>query len=162
MSYMSQFLKVRKIYFWLYLSPRELVINMIGDMIGELTGKIVGQRIIRRHHSGELKIERTLEMKGKILGTEVTFIATTRSWERAQGGMYSDGNGIMMTVKGEKVVLHGSGISIAGKGTSTTMRGVRYAQTTSPSLARLNNAALVFELEMMPDGTVHDTWWEWK
>jgi hypothetical protein len=138
------------------------VIDMIGDMIGELTGKVIGQRIKRRHHTGELKIERTLEMKGKILGMDVTFIATTRSWERPQGGMYTDGNGIMMTLKGEKVVLHGSGISVAGKGTGTTMRGVRYAQTTSPSLARLNNAALVFELEMMPDGTVHDKWWEWK
>jgi hypothetical protein len=52
---------------------------MIGEMIGELTGKVIGQRIKRRHHTGELKIERTLEMKGKILGTDVTFIATTRS-----------------------------------------------------------------------------------
>jgi hypothetical protein len=76
--------------------------------------------------------------------------------------MYTDGNGIVMTLKEEKVVLRGSGISVAGKGTGTTMRGVRYAQTTSPSLGRLNNAALVFELEMMPDGTVHDKWWEWK
>jgi len=57
---------------------------MIGDMIGELTGKVVGQRIIRRHHTGELKIERTIESKGKILGTDVTFIATIKSWERPQ------------------------------------------------------------------------------
>lgn len=135
---------------------------MIGDLIGELTGKIVGQRITRRHHSGEIKIEKTIESKGKVLGTEVTFLATIKSWERPQGGMYARGNGIMMTPKGEKVILHGSGISVAGKGTGTNMRGVRYAQTTAPSLSRLNNAALVFELEMMPDGTVHDKWWEWK
>ncbi len=135
---------------------------MIGDMIGELTGKIVGQRVIRRHHTGELKIERTIESKGKILGTDVTFIATTKSMERPQGGMFTDGNGIMMTLKGEKVILHGSGITIAGKGPGMTMRGIRYAQTTSPALARLNNAALVFELEMLPDGTIHDKWWEWK
>ena len=122
---MSQFLKVRKIYFWLYLSHRDLVINMIGDMIGELTGKIVGQRIIRRHHTGELKIERTIESKGKILGTDVTFIATIKSWERPQGGMFADGNGVMMTLKGEKVILHGTGISVAGKGTGINMRGVQ-------------------------------------
>ncbi len=135
---------------------------MIGDMIGELTGKVVGQRIVRRHHTGELKIERTIESKGKILGTDVTFIATTKSMERPQGGMFTDGNGIVMTLKGEKVILHGSGISITGTGPGMTMRGIRYAQTTSPTLARLNNAALVFELEMMPDGTIHDKWWEWK
>ena len=58
---------------------------MIGDMIGELTGKIVGQRIIRRHHTGELKIERTIESKGKILGTDVTFIATTNRWKDPRG-----------------------------------------------------------------------------
>jgi hypothetical protein len=135
---------------------------MIGDIIGELTGKVVGQRIIRRHHTGELKIERTIESKGKILGSEVTFIATIKSMERPHGGMYAAGDGVMMTLKGEKVILHGSGISIAGKGTGLNMRGARYAQTASPALSRLNNVALVFELEIMPDGTVHDTWWEWK
>ena len=67
-----------------------------------------------------------------------------------------------MTAKGEKVILHGSGISVAGKGPGVTMRGIRYAQTASASLARLNNVGMVFELEIMPDGTVHDKWWEWK
>ena len=134
---------------------------MIGDMIGELTGKIVGQRVIRRRY-GELKIERSMESKGKILGMDVTFIATVQLRERPQGGMYVEGNGIMMTMKGEKVILHGSGISIAEKGAGMSMRGVRYAQTTSPSLSRLNNVALVYEIETMSDGTIHDKWWEWK
>jgi hypothetical protein len=134
---------------------------MIGDMIGELTGKIVGQRVIRRHH-GELKIEKSMESKGKILGMDVTFIATVKFRERLQGGMYVEGNGIMMNMKGEKVILHGSGISIPGKGPGMSMRGVRYAQTTSPSFSRLNNVALVFEIETMPDGTSHEKMWEWK
>jgi hypothetical protein len=134
---------------------------MIGDMIGELSGKIVGQRIIRSHH-GVLKLERTIELKGKIYGTDVTFIATTRSWERPQGGMYTEGDGVMMTMKGEKVELHGSGIGIPGQGPGMNVRGVRYAQTASPSFSRLNNVAMVFELVIMPDGMVHDKWWEWK
>src|SRR5512137_3053529 len=103
---------------------------MIGDMIGELSGKIVGQRIIRRYN-GELKIEKSLESKGKVLGMDVTFYATVKFRERPQGGMYASGNGIMMTMKGEKVILHGSGISIEGKGAGMAMRGVRYAQTAS-------------------------------
>jgi hypothetical protein len=134
---------------------------MIGDMIGELTGKTVGQRVVRSHH-GELKIEKSMESKGKILGMDVTFHATVKFRERPQGGMYVHGNGIMTTPKGDKVVLHGSGISIAGKGPGMSMRGVRYAQTTSPSFSRLNNAALLFEIEVMPDGTQHDKMWEWK
>ena len=135
---------------------------MIGDMIGELTGKIVGQRIIRHHHMPDIKLERTQELKGKILGTDVTFLATIRSRERSQGGMYAEGDGVMMTTKGEKVILHGSGISVTMKGMGWSMRGIRYAQTTSPTLGRLNNVALLFEMEVMPDGTIHDKWWEWK
>lgn len=135
---------------------------MIGEMIGELTGKVAGQRIVRRHHSGELKMERTIESKGKVLGTEVTFIATIKSWERPHGGIYAIGDGVMTTPKGDKVILHGSGISVTGKEGGLNMRGARYAQTASPFLSRLNNAALVFELGIMPDGTVHDKWWEWK
>jgi hypothetical protein len=42
------------------------------------------------------------------------------------------------------------------------IRGIRYLQTTSPSLSRLNNVALVFEIEITPDGAVHDKMWEWK
>lgn len=134
---------------------------MIGDMIGELTGKVTGQRIVRCHGS-ELKIEKTMESKGKILGTEVTFLATTKAKERAQGGMYAEGNGVMMTMSGEKVILHGSAIGTMGKGGSMSMRGVRYAQTTAPALSRLNNVAILLEIEIMPDGTVRDKMWEWK
>jgi hypothetical protein len=134
---------------------------MIGDVVGELTGKIVGQRVIRCHN-GETKLERSIESKGKILGTDVTFIATMKLRERWQGGMEAEGNGIMMTAGGEKVLVHGSGITVPGKGAGMSQRGVRYAQTKAPSLTRLNNVALVFEIEVLPDGTVHDKMWEWK
>jgi hypothetical protein len=134
---------------------------MIGEMIGELTGKVTCQRIIRCH-SKELKLERTFESKGKVLGMDVTFIATTKSWERPQGGMFSDGNGVLMTMKGEKVILHGSGISVAMKGAAVSIRGVRYAQTTAPSFSRLNNVAIPFEIEIAADGMIKDKWWEWK
>ena len=94
-------------------------------MIGELTGKVAGPRIIHRHHPGELKVERTIESKGKIPGTEVTFIATIKSWERPHGGIYAGGDGVMMTMNGDTVMLQGSGISVAGKGAGLNMRGAR-------------------------------------
>jgi hypothetical protein len=118
---------------------------MIGEMIGELTGKFVGQRVIR-DHKGMLKIEKTMESKGKILGMDVTFVATINNMERPQGGMYSEGNGVLMTTKGEKVILHGSGVSSGGKGPNMSIRGARYAQTTSPAFSRLNNVALCSRL----------------
>ena len=138
-----------------------LAIDMIGEMIGELTGKVVGQRIVK-HHGGHMMIERTFEEKGKILGVDVTFLATTWSKERSQGGEFTKGHGILMTKNGEKVKLHGSGVSVQGKGPGRSLRGIRYAQTTAPSLSRLNNVALLFEIEVTPEGMMTDKWWEWK
>ncbi len=134
---------------------------MIGEMIGELTGKVVGTRILR-HYGGELKIERTIEAKGKILGEEVTFVATTWSKNRPEGGMFTKGDGVLMTKKGDMAMLHGTGISLPGKGPGWSIRGARYLQTKSPALSRLNNVALVFEIDIGPDGAYHDKWWEWK
>jgi hypothetical protein len=134
---------------------------MIGDMVSELTGKTVGQRIVS-HYGGPLKFERTLEAKGKMLGTEITLVGTFWSMERSQGGMFAKGHGVIMTKSGEKAELHGSGISIPGKGGVWSFRGVRYLQTTSAALSRLNNVALVYELDIAPDGTIHDRMWEWK
>ncbi|MDD1717821.1 MAG: hypothetical protein LUO88_01980 [Methanoregulaceae archaeon] len=137
------------------------MIDMIGEQVTELTGKRFGQRVVH-HHGRGLKIERTIEAKGKIFGEEVTFLATFWSKERPQGGMASMGNGILMTAKGEKGVVKGAGISVQPKGAGWSMRGARYVQTASPALARLNNAVLVFEMEIAPDGTFRDKWWEWK
>jgi hypothetical protein len=134
---------------------------MIGEMVGELTGRQTGVRL-PRHHGGEMKIERTMEAKGTMLGEEVMFISTTWSREKPQGGMYTKGHALMMTKKGEKVKLWGSGISIPRSGPGWSVRGVRYLQTTAPALAHLNNVALVFEIEVDEDGTYRDRMWEWK
>jgi hypothetical protein len=135
---------------------------MLGEMLGELTGKIIGTRIVAHHEGGKLRIERTMESKGKILGQEATLLATFWAKERPQGGMFSRGHGILMTKGGEKAVVRGAGISVPSKGPGWSMRGSRYAQTTSPALKRLNEVAIVFEIEISPDGTIRDRWWEWK
>jgi len=136
---------------------------MLGEMLGELTGKIVGQRIVSGYHmGGPLKIESTMETKGKILGQEATLIATFWRMERPQGGMFSKGHGVLMTKDGGKVMLRGAGVSVPSKGPGMSMRGTRYGQTTVPALKRLNDAAILFEIEITPDGTIKDKWWEWK
>ena len=55
--------------------------------------------------------------------------------ERPEGGMFTRGNGIMMTKKGEKAVLHGAGISPPGAGPGLSFRGARYLHTKSPALS---------------------------
>ncbi len=134
---------------------------MIGEMVGELTGRQISVRL-PQHHGGEMKIERTMEAKGRMLTEEVTFLSTTWSREKPQGGMYTKGHAIMMTKNGEKVKLWGSGISVPNEGYGWSIRGIRYLQTHASSLSRLNNVALVFEIEIGEDGTYRDRMWEWK
>lgn len=134
---------------------------MIGDMVGEMNGKVTGQRVVH-HYGGPLKLERTIEMKGKVLGSEVSFIATTWAVERPQGGMFVKGNGVFMAKNGEKAEARGSAVAMPTSAGGWSLRGARYIQTAAESLKRLNNVALVFEIEVSPDGTVHDRMWEWK
>jgi hypothetical protein len=134
---------------------------MIGEMVSDMTGKVTGQRIVH-HYGGPLKLERTIELKGKLLGSEVSFIATTWAVERPQGGMFMKGNGVFMTKNGEKAEARGSAIALPTKTGGWSLRGARYIQTSAESLKRLNTVALVFEIEVSPDGTVHDKMWEWK
>jgi hypothetical protein len=134
---------------------------MIGEMIGELTGKEIGLRLAH-HYGGDIKLERTIQAKGKVLGEEVTFIATTWARERPQGGMFTKGHGVMMMKNGEKAILQGSGVSIPKPGGGWSVRGARYLQTSAPVLSRLNNVAIVFEIEVSEDGTYHDKMWVWK
>jgi hypothetical protein len=87
---------------------------MIGEMIGEMMGKEVSCRVVK-HAGREPMLERTIMEKGKILGTDISFIATSWSKDRPQGGSFTSGHGIMTTSKGEKARLHGSGIISRGR-----------------------------------------------
>jgi hypothetical protein len=134
---------------------------MIGEMLGELAGKTIGQRLVH-HWGGPMKLERTIEAKGKILGTEVSFLATTWSVERRLGGTFVKGHGIMITMNGEKAEAMGSGVATPIKGGGWSVRGARYFQTSSAALRKLNDVAVLFEINVGPDGVYHDKMWEWK
>ncbi|RXE55723.1 hypothetical protein ABH15_05660 [Methanoculleus taiwanensis] len=67
-----------------------------------------------------------------------------------------------MTGSGGVAVLHDSGIRVPKDGSGWSVRGVRHLRTTSPVMSRLNDLPLAFEVEIDPDGTVHDRMWEWK
>ncbi len=74
----------------------------------------------------------------------------------------SIGHGMIMTEKGEKVMLKGEVITTSKAAPAGTLRGALYAQTSAPSLSRLNDMALVFEIERGADGSFKDKTWEWK
>ena len=124
-------------------------------MVVEERGKITGQRVL----SGG-KVETSFEAKGKILGVEETDMATYLSEVRADGTIYGEGQGIVMTKEG-MLTWKGTGVGwFTERGQS--FRGAVYYESTSQKFMRLNKVAAVFEYEVDQDGNTTGKSWEWK
>jgi hypothetical protein len=132
---------------------------MLGDMLGESTGK----RLVRRVLATEPpSAEISFEDSGKMLGTSTTGFGTYTSVVRADGSIYGEGQGVMMTQDGEMISWKGSGLGKFKDKGAVSYRGILYYRTASQKLARLNNAAGVFEYEVDAAGNTVTKIWEWK
>lgn len=132
-------------------------------MLGELLGETRGKRIVRRVLSvNPSKIEVSFEDAGKMLGVQVSGFGTYTSEVRADGSLAGAGSGLYLVAGGEVLSWEGSGIGKLGEGGAVSYRGILYYRTTSPKLAKLNNAAGVFEYEVDAKGKTHAKVWEWK
>jgi len=60
------------------------------------------------------------------------------------------------------IAWKGSGLGKFKERGAVSYRGILYFTTTSQKLARLNHVAGVFELEIDPEGKMHNKIWEWK
>jgi|SRR3972149_5414107 len=134
---------------------------MLGEMIGETQGKITGNRVLPSDGQAP-KVESSFQDSGKILGVEITNIGTYWSIVRG-GGLYGEGQGIIMTRDGEMAYWTGQGVGrFTGRGSASIWRGSLFYQTSSQKLAHLNSIAVVFEYEVDENGNTHDKLWEWK
>ena len=132
---------------------------MLGDVLGEFTGK----RLVRRVLSTEpLKVEVSIEDSGKLLGVSAKGFGTYTSAARADGSIYGEGQGGMITQDGELVSWKGTGLGKIGADGSLSYRGMLFYQTTSQKLARLNTVGGAFEYEVDPAGASQLKIWEWK
>jgi len=109
-----------------------------------------------------MTVEVSFESSGKLLGVESNEFATYQSVDRAEGAVFGEGNGAIVTADGELVSWKGSGIGKLKERGAVSYRGIVYLQTASQKLARLNNAAGVFEFEADGEGKTHSKTWEWK
>ena len=132
---------------------------MLGDLIGETSGKRVLRRVLS---SDPPKVEVSFEESGTMLGTPVTGFGTYSSVVRADGTIYGEGDGLMMTADGEGISWKGSGLGKLGPGGAVSYRGILYYRTPSQKLGRLNSVAAVFEYEVDPEGKTVTKVWEWK
>ena len=132
---------------------------MLGDLVGESKGK----RIVRRILSVEPPTaEVSFEAAGTMLGVAAKESVTYTSEVRADGSIFGDGYGLIITADGDQITWTGSGLGKFGAGGSVSYRGMIYYRTNSQKLARLNNACGAFEFETDADGNTSGKVWEWK
>jgi hypothetical protein len=132
-------------------------------MLGELIGELSGKRIVRRVLGTEPPtVEVSFEDGGKLAGAAVTGFGTYTSTVRADGSIIGHGEGAGFTQDGEMVSWKGSGLGKFKERGAVSYRGILYYHTPSQKLAKVNNVAGVFELEIDPEGKMQTKIWEWK
>ena len=132
-------------------------------MLGEQISETKGKRIVRRVLSTEPPtLEVSFEDSGTVLGVATTGLGTYTSVMRPDGSAYGEGQGLLMSQKGEVVSWKGSGLGKIGAGGALSYRGMLYFQTASQEFARLNGACGAFEYEVDPAGATVSKVWEWK
>lgn len=135
----------------------------LGEKVGEFRGKITGQRMLPPEGSRP-QFETSVEIRGTILGVASTLVATYGSVLRPDGRLYGEnpGQGVLMTGDGDTALFRGTGLGrCTGSGAAVSFRGAAYWETTSQRLARLNQAAHVFEWDVDENGEARLTLWEW-
>ena len=132
-------------------------------MLGEQIGETKGKRLVRRVTSvNPPTAEVSFEDTGHILGIPTTGIGSYTSVVQPDGSIFGHGQGLTMTQDGESFTWTGTGVGHFGPGGSVSYRGMLFLRTTSPKLARLNNACAPFEYEVDPAGSTVSKFWEWK
>ena len=132
-------------------------------MLGELLGETTGKRILRRVLSVDPpNVEVSFEEGGKMLGVNANGFGTYSSVVSNDGSIHGVGQGVIMTQDGDMISWKGSGVGKFKERGAVSYRGILYYRTNSQKLARLNNAAGVFEYEVDPEGKTQTKVWEWK
>lgn len=135
---------------------------MLGEKIGEHKGKITGRRVINVEGDRPV-LEMSVQVSGKLLGTDYDGTITYQAEGRNGGWMSGYGEGVLVMKDGEIVTFTGNGTGKrTGKGTGMSWRGCIFYETSSNKHQRLNGLACVFEHEVDDQGNVDDKVWEWK
>ena len=136
---------------------------MIGEKIGEYTGKITSMRVLPANAGGQMKVECSVTETGKLLGIDITDIATYWSINRPDNSSYGEGQGIITTKDGDHVAWTGTGLGKpTGHGMGMAWRASCYYQTTCAKLSRLNGIVGLVQFESDENGNTKSATWEWK
>ena len=134
---------------------------MLGEQIGESRGKR-GYRKVTSVEGGSFSVEVSFETAGKLLGVEAHEIGTYTSAPRADGSLYGEGQGVMLSADGGTATWKGAGVGKIQPTGAVSYRGAIFFSTAYAKWARLNSVAVLFEFEVDPQGDTHSKLWEWK
>ncbi|MEU8622582.1 hypothetical protein [Streptomyces sp. NPDC048623] len=134
---------------------------MLGDLIGEEQGEISGFRVLATD-GGHPVMEASFRASGTMLGAEITDMGTYESVLGADGTLFGEGQGVLMTRDGETVTWHGSGVGRFTESGGVSWRGALFWETASAKFTRLNGCAGVFEFETDANDKATAKVWEWK
>jgi hypothetical protein len=133
---------------------------MLGEAIAEGKGARTGRRVLATEP--QFCVEVSFEEASKLLGIDGLNIGTYTSSNKPGGSLYSQGEGVFVTIEGEVVTWRGMGVGRLQPDGAVSYRGCLSYRTTSANLARINAMAGIFEFEVAPDGTTQSKVWEWK
>ena len=134
---------------------------MLGEKVSESTGKVTSRRVLPNSGSGP-KVETSFEASGTLLGVAHQEWGTYWSELRADGTLYGEGQGVIMSKEGDIGAWKGSGVGTHTSDGGVRYRGAIYMQTTSPKWARLNSVAIIFEHDIDAQGNSRSNLSEWK
>src|ERR1035438_7488929 len=82
---------------------------MLGEQIGEGKGKRSYRKVVSAE-GGTFSIEVSFESTGKMLGVDAHEIGTYCSQPRADGSLYGEGHGVVLTADGGVATWKGGGV----------------------------------------------------
>lgn len=137
---------------------------MLGDKLWEGAGGTLGTRVLPGDDFRYVKLELTIEGRGRLLGMEAGNTGTFTAFERVSGQMYAQGQGILTTSDGASAIWNGHGVGRpTGDGMGIALRyAVAVQADPAGPLAALNGALMVGEFESAADGSWTDSGWAWQ
>ncbi len=135
---------------------------MLGELLAQGSGKRTGMRVVESDGPSP-KVEISIAGASTVLGVKAQMMATFWNTFKADGVLYGEGQGLLMTEQGDVAQFKGFGIARV----SAPGAPIRYAvcdsfATTSERLARLNSVAAVSEYEVDQEGNYSYKAFEWK
>jgi hypothetical protein len=103
-----------------------------------------------------------MQATGRLLGVEVTNIATIWGAIRPDGTLYIEGQGVVMATDGGSATFVGWGFGRFTASGGVSYRGAINCPHAAGSLERLNSAIIPFEAEADADQQITWRFWEWQ